>query len=379
MNYIKRLISESVKESFINTNKAIIIKGPRQSGKTTIAKEILKQIDKESLYLTGDDATHVSLLENISIIKWKEYLENKKYVFIDEAQKIKNIGTVSKLLTDNFDNIHLMMTGSSSFELANKTGEALTGRKREWFLLPLSFKELSQYNGLLEEKTSIETRVVYGSYPEVITSTNKREAIEEIAESYLLRDVLSIDGVRKASIFIKLLQALSYQVGSQVSFNELANIVGINKDTIAKYISILEQSYIIFTLHSFSTNLRTELKKSNKIYFYDCGIRNAILNDFSPFAARTPDEKGRLFENYLISERIKLNNNLHKKVQSYFWRTTQQAEIDYIEIYDSKISAFEFKLSPKKNNTKPPLSFISKYPNCNYKCITYDNVEEFLL
>ena len=379
MKIIDRIIFEDVKNSFYNTNKTIIIKGPRQSGKTTLVKKILSNTQNACLCLTGDDMTHANMLENMSIKKWENLIENKKFLFVDEAQKIKNIGNSIKILNDNFDNIHIIMTGSSSFELMNITGEALTGRKREWTLLPISFEELSKYNTLFDEKNSIETRMVYGSYPEVITSEDKRDQIEEISDSYLLRDVLNVDGIRKSNVIIKLLQALAYQIGSEVSFNELSNLVGINKDTISKYITILEQSYIIFTLPAYSTNKRTELKKSNKIYFYDCGIRNAIIRDFSPFELRTPSEKGKLFENYVISERIKLNNNERRKAQCYFWRTTLQAEIDYIEIYDSVMSAFEFKLNPKNTVTKAPRSFTSKYPNAKYKCITNENIDEFLI
>ncbi len=377
MTMIDRDIESQVREMFLNGNKAVIIKGPRQSGKTTLVRKICHPVSDNLLYYTGDDMTHRELLSGMSILRWKDCLGSKKHVFIDEAQKIPNIGDAAKMLVDNFDDVHLIMTGSSSFELMNVSGEALTGRKREWTLLPLSFNELSNASSVAEERMSLESRLVYGSYPEVVVSSDKRDAIEEIAESYLLRDVLAVDGVRKSQTFLKLLNALALQIGNEFSLNELSGLVGINKDTVSKYISILEQSYIIFTLGSYSSNRRTELKKSRKAFFYDCGIRNAVLSDFTDFRLRSGDEKGALFENYLISERIKLNNSSRRKAKCYFWRTTTQSEVDYIELYDGKMEAFEFKFNPKRAAVFSR-GFKSAYPDAVTSTTTSENFESFL-
>ena len=377
MSEIRREIEDGVREAFLNGNKAIIIKGPRQSGKTTLVNRIIRDVNESVLYFTGDDVSCIEMLDSMTIVRWKEILGSKKYVFIDEAQKIRNIGNSAKLLADHFSDVRLIMTGSSSFQLGNISGEALTGRKREWLLLPLSYSECAREYGTLAERRNLEERLVFGSYPEVVVGKDRREAVDEIAQSYLMRDVLSVDGIRKVHFFPTLIKALAMQVGSEVSLNELSSLTGANKETVARYVSILEQSYIIFSLMSYSTNKRSELKRARKIYFYDNGIRNSLIGDFTTFSMRSPDENGLLFENYIISERIKSLNNKRIRKASYFWRTTGQSEVDYIEEADGKIEAYEIKLNPKRKNSFSR-AFMSSYPECRCEVVTTDNYAGFL-
>jgi predicted AAA+ superfamily ATPase len=317
------------------------------------------------------------LFENISSTRLKAIIGTNKIVVIDEAQRISDIGIKLKLITDQIKDVQLVATGSSSFELANLINEPLTGRKWEYKLLPVSFEEMSNQNGLLEEKRMLQQRMIYGYYPEIVTNPgNEKELLAQLADSYLYRDILTLDKVKKTDKIIRLLQALAFQIGSEVSYNELAQLCGLDSKTVEKYVTLLEQSYIIFRLGSFSSNLRNELRYSRKIYFTDNGIRNAVLGNFTQLESRT--DAGALFENFAISERMKLLAYHNPFSHSWFWRTTAKQEIDYIEQIDGKMSAFEFKWNPKKKASAPSM-FEKNYPNVPFKVINRDNIEDFVI
>jgi predicted AAA+ superfamily ATPase len=318
-----------------------------------------------------------SLFENISATRLKAIFGDKTFVVIDEAQRINDIGLRLKLITDEMPEIQLIATGSSSFELANRVNEPLTGRKWEYKMYPLSFAEMVAHHGLLTEKRMIPHRLIYGSYPEVVNNQgNEREILKQLSDSYLYKDILMWEQIKKPDKIIKLLQALAFQLGSQVSYSELGQICGIDSKTVEKYIILLEQTFVIFRLGSFSRNLRNELKNSKKIYFYDNGIRNAIIANFAQIENRT--DVGALWENYLIAERVKKNDYTNQWKNQWFWRTKEQKEIDYVEEGDGVIETFEFKW----NNTakaKTPKQFLESYPNSTYSVIHKDNIEDFLL
>ena len=372
---IERLLQKAI-EQRLGQGKAIIVFGARQVGKTTMLKNMLKERE-DVLWMNGDEQDIRNLFENISSTRLKAIIGKNNIVVIDEAQRITDIGIGIKLITDNFPNVQVFATGSSSFDLSNKVREPLTGRKFEYNMFPLSFAELVDHNGLLEEKRLLAHRLIYGSYPDVVNNIgDERIVLNELADSYLYKDILMFDKIKKSEKLVKLLQALAYQIGSEVSYNELAQTCGIDPKTVESYVQLLEQSYIIFRLGSFSRNLRNELKFARKIYFWDCGIRNAIIGNYQEPEARL--DTGALFENYIISERIKKLKYEKSYAQSYFWRTSAKQEIDYIEDIDGKISAFEFKWNPKRKATVP-LSFARSYSDAEFNVVTRDNYDEFLL
>lgn len=298
-------------------------------------------------------------------------------MIIDEAQRIPDIGLRLKLITDTMKGIQLIATGSSSFDLANKINEPLTGRKWEYKMFPLSFQEMVNHHGLLEEKRMIPHRLVYGYYPEIVTHIGaEKELLKQLSDSYLYKDILMWEKIQKPDNLLKLLQALAFQVGSQVSYSELSRLCGLDAKTVEKYIILLEQTFIIFRLGSFSRNLRSELKNSRKIYFFDNGIRNALLANFSQIETRA--DIGALWENFLVSERMKFLHYSGRWANSWYWRTKEQQEIDYIEESDGKMAAYEFKWSPAAK-VKYPKIFMEHYENVRFEVIHKDNVEGFLM
>ena len=350
--------------------------GARQVGKSTLLHSLLDG-DETVLWLNGDDDDVRDLFRSISSTRLKAIVGNRKIVVIDEAQRIEDIGLRLKLITDQMPGVQVIATGSSSFELSSKINEPLTGRKRELKLFPLSFREMVSHTSFLEEHRMIPHRLTYGYYPEVVCSpSNEKEVLKELTDSYLYKDLLSFDTLRKPDVIVRLLKALSLQIGSQVSYNELASLLGLTSKTVEKYLDILEKSYIIFRLGSFSRNMRNELKLSRKIYFWDLGIRNAVIGNMAPLENR--NDTGALWENFLIAERMKYNSYSNSFAQSYFWRTKDQSEIDYLEEEDGGLSAYEFKWNPAKSKTKCPASFAAAYPSSTYKVITPDNIEEFI-
>ena len=372
---ITRILSKEIDKRLFD-GKAIIIQGARQVGKTSLLHSKFDG-NPDVLWLEGDNLETQLLFENFSLPFAKTLIGDKKILIIDEAQNILNIGIKLKIIIDQMKDIQIVATGSSSFDLANKINEPLTGRKWEYKLYPISFAEMVAYHGIFQEYSMLEQRLVYGYYPEVVMqkAENMIEILQGVATSYLYKDVLKWENIQKSDRMVKLLQALAFQVGSQVSYTELGRICGLDAKTIEKYILLLEQAYIIFRLTSFSRNQRNELKFSKKIYFYDNGIRNALIANFNPVNLR--NDVGALWENFLISERQKKNHYSRSYANSWFWRTQTQKEIDYLEEKDGVIYAFEIKWS-KNKKTSVPSDFIKSYPNAIYTTITPENFYEFI-
>lgn len=372
---IQRRLSKTI-ESKLFSGKAIVIMGARQTGKTTLAKALLSGRD-DVLWLNGDEQFVRDLMENISVAKYKSLIGDNQIIVIDEAQRIADIGIKTKLLTDNFKDKQVILTGSSSFELANKINEPLTGRKWEYRMYPLSFGEMSAHFGMLQEIQNLPLRLVYGCYPDVVCHQgSEREVLTQLADSYLYKDVLEWEKLKKPEKLIKLLQALAYQVGSEVSYSELGTLVGIDNETTEKYITLLEQTHVIFRLGSFSRNLRNELKFAKKVYFYDNGIRNALIHNFADISLRA--DNGELWENFMVSELRKRADYNGLYAHSYFWRTTDRKEIDYIEECDGRITAYEFKWNPRKKGKKIQ-QFLDAYPNATLQTVNRDNYYQYLL
>ena len=371
---IERILEKQILAK-INKKKAIILMGPRQVGKTTLLKSLFEK-STEIIWLNGDEPDIQSIFENISSKRLEAIIGNKKMIIIDEAQRIPEIGLKMKLITDQLLNVQLIATGSSAFELSNKLNEPLTGRKWEFKMYPISFQEMVNHHGLLNEIRLLPHRLIYGFYPDVVNHPgNEKEILKQLSDSYLYKDLLMIDQIKKPSALVKLLQALALQIGSQVSYHELAKICGLDGKTIEKYMMLLEQSYIIFRLTSFSRNQRNELKKSRKVYFFDNGIRNSLIANFEQIENRT--DIGALWENYLVSERVKYLAYQQKWVNNWYWRTTEQQEIDYIEEENGQLSAYEFKWNPKAKGSIPN-SFKKTYPTATINIIHRENFEQFL-
>ena len=374
VNVIKRTIQEKIEDKLFK-GKVIILYGPRQVGKTTIVKEIQNKNISNSIYFDCDEPDIREKFENKTSTFLKELIGNKKIVIIDEAQRVKDIGITLKLIIDNFKDIQVIATGSSSFDLANKTAESLTGRKYEFYLYPLSVEELNPEKNKLEIDRTLENRIIYGSYPEVIiNSSEAEENIKLIAKSYLYKDILQYQNIKNPNILEKLLQSLALQVGNEVSYNEISNFLDIDKKTVASYIEILKKAFIIFELKPFSRNLRNELRKLRKIYFFDTGVRNALINNFNSLNKR--NDAGQLWENFIISERIKINNNHGNDYNMYFWRTHNKKEIDYIEEKNGKLYGYEIKLGGGKPSGAK--LFLETYVNSEFKIIKKDNYNEFI-
>ena len=358
--------------------KAIILLGARQVGKTTLLKKIIQEQQVEALYLNCDEPQTVTALTNCNLRELQMVIGANKFVVIDEAQKVDNIGLTLKLIVDNMPDVQVIATGSSAFELRNCLNEPLTGRKYEYQMFPISSKEIYQSSGYIDLKGLLETRLIYGSYPDILNHANDaRELLRMLTDSYLYKDILATDNLRKPDVLDKLLRALAFQVGSEVSYNELAQTIGTDSKTVERYIELLEKCYIIFRLHGLSRNLRNELKKAKKIYFYDNGVRNAIIQQFAPLELR--NDAGALWENFFISERIKRNHYQQNYCNIYFWRTKSQLEIDYIEEQNGQMTAFEMKWNPKKSNTSIPETFLNAYDVKETVVITPENYLEYLL
>ena len=378
MTYIPRYLESDIKSRMF-TGKAIIVYGPRQCGKTTMIRHITDEWADDVLWLNGDSPDVRDELDRVTVARWKMILGRKKILVLDEAQRVSNVGLALKLITDEIPEIQIIASGSSSFELADKASEPLTGRKFEYRLLPLSFSEMVAQNGLLTEKQCREQRLLYGSYPDIVTHPeDSGRLLSELVGSYLFKDIYALEGLKKTKILDNLVKALSMQIGSEVSLNELAGLTGADRKTVENYIDLLEKTYVVFSLSTYSSNLRNEIKKGRKIYFYDLGIRNAVMGNFSRIESRT--DKGGMWENYLILERLKNTLNQPFQPQRFFWRTAapQSNEIDYLEKTSDALSAWEIKANPA-SNAKIPQSFRNAYPNARTAILTPDNYDSFLL
>ncbi|RLD55761.1 MAG: ATPase [Bacteroidetes bacterium] len=365
---------ETVIKARLDSKKAIILLGPRQSGKTTLIESILSE--KEGyLLLDCDDPVTREQLKNANTEKLKQIIGSNKIVFIDEAQRVKNIGVSLKIILDRIKYIQLFVSGSSSFDLTNEINEPLTGRKWEYTLYPISWRELQGHFGYLQSLQQMEQRIIYGMYPEVINNPgDEEEVLRQLSGSYLYKDLLSYEGIRKPELLEKLLRALALQIGSEVSYNELSNLLQADKATISNYIQLLEKAFVVFRLQPFSRNLRKEIRTSRKIYFFDNGIRNAIISNFNPISLR--QDIGSLWENFLISERMKFLHYNQISANIFFWRTKQQQEVDYIEERGGKVYAYEFKWGRIKNR-KIPASFEQAYQP-EFHFINRDNFQDFV-
>jgi len=371
---IKRILQEVITSKF-SLKKAIIILGPRQTGKTTLLKQLIDKNSPDVFWLNADKIDDRSLFNDDAFNNFLSFVSDKNFLVIDEAQRIENIGLKLKIIFDETD-LQIIATGSSSFDLSSRINEPLTGRKLQYNLYPFSFEELAQKFDTFEEFKNLNTRLIYGAYPDVVLQPgHQKELLENLASSYLYKDVLEWDLVKNANKLLKLLQALAFQIGNQVSYNELGKIIKTSSTTVENYIDLLEKSFVVFTLPSFSRNQRNELKKSKKIYFYDNGIRNALINNFNTINLR--NDIGALWENYIISERLKYTKYHQIYANRYFWRTRTKQEIDYIEERDGKLFAYEFKWN-KHKKAKIPRAFMEAYPDVETKIITPDNYIDFI-
>ena len=379
MNYIRRTLEDELRRRFFG-GKAIILYGPRQSGKTTLVKHLVSELPAEDvLWLNGDNPDVRTRLSGISTATWRLLLGHRRLLVVDEAQHIDGIGMALKLVIDEIPEVQVIATGSSAFELMNRTAESLTGRKYEYRLPPLTFGELVAARGLFEETQERERRLLFGSYPDVVAHPGEEPCLlSEIAGSYLFKDIYALDGLKKTSALDRLVRALAFQIGSEVSLGELAGLVGIDVKTVDRYIDLLAKCYIVHPLGAFSRNLRNEIKKGFKVYFYDLGIRNAVIGNFSPIASRS--DAGHLWENYLIMERVKLNANRPFPPRQFFWRTMapKSKEIDYLEEADGRLKAWEIK-SDTDSTAKIPRAFRNAYPEAETGVITPRNYDSFLL
>ena len=373
---IKRNIEAKIIRDF-RRNKIITLLGPRQVGKTTLLEQIIEEAgNKKIMTLNCDDNDDRMLLQDKSSTELKNLIGNNDIVMIDEAQRVENIGLTLKKIGDLKTKSNIMVTGSSSLNLGDKINEPATGRLIEYNLFPFTVAELADHTSWREEQRMLNQRLIYGLYPEVVMyPEDARRTLMTISNSYLYKDLLSYDGVRKPALLQNIVRALALQVGSEVSYNELAQLVGADKTTVEKYVDLLEKCFVVFRLPSYSRNLRNEIKKGKKIYFYDNGIRNAVLSNFATPEFRT--DMGALWENFLVSERLKRNVYSGSYAQMFFWRTQSQQEIDYIEECDGQLNAFEFKWNPKTKASLPK-TFIETYPGSSFEVISPDNYEDFI-
>jgi predicted AAA+ superfamily ATPase len=372
----QRTLKEKIK-SWLFQGKVIILYGPRQVGKTTLVKELINEYD-DSLYMNCERQPVWELLSSGNLERIRQYLGQAKLVVFDEAQKIPNIGELLKLLIDTYPDIQYIATGSSSFDLTNILSEPLTGRNVKFIMYPISLIELKQHYDPIQQDEMIDNMLLYGSYPDIISRSQeqKEKLLDELTSDYLFKDVLRFENMRRSDILINLLKAIALQAGHEVSLRELSNLLKVSVDTVQRYISLLEKSFVLFSLSSFSRNLRNEIAKGKKYFFYDLGIRNSLLQNFIPLSGR--NDAGQLWENFCLIERIKYNQARSKRVNMYFWRTYQQQEIDLLEEHSGKLYAYEFKLNPR-NKDKAPSTFIKSYPDCDFQIIHRQNYHQFLM
>ncbi|GHT78326.1 ATPase [Bacteroidia bacterium] len=376
MEVISRKIKATVAEK-IKPNKAVLIFGPRRVGKTVLLKQLISDFSEKTMLLNGEDYDTLALMENRSAANYRHLLENIDLLAIDEAQNIPGIGTKLKLIVDEIPGIRVIATGSSSFDLLNKTGEPLVGRGSQFLLLPLSQQEIAATETALQTRQNIEIRLLYGSYPEVVTMEgfeHKADYLKEMVHSYLLKDILSIDGVKNSGKMRDLLRLIALQMGNEVSYEELGRQLSMSKNTVEKYLDLLSKVFVVYRLGAYSRHLRKEVTKAGKWYFHDNGIRNALINHFNPLSVR--QDTVALWENYLIGERIKANSNELQNKEFYFWRTYDGQEIDLIEEQAGILNAYEFKWGHKTPSI--PAVFNETYQVADYRVINRENYFSFV-
>lgn len=375
MAILKRTLQSRI-ENWLGKNKIIILYGARQVGKTTLVKELLKPYHEVGLYLSCDRSDVRMLLEDGNVIRIRSVIGEKKFVVFDEAQHVGHIGTTLKLLHDEWPELQVIATGSSSFDLANRLKEPMTGRTVSFLLQPFSLEELTSWFPAVDLDAKLQFFMRYGCYPDIV-SCSEEDAVEllmNLSESYLYRDVLMYENLKKPDLIVRLLQLLAMQVGNEVSLNELAVTLQVSRETVARYLDLLEKSFVIFRLTAFSRNLRKEITKKEKVYFVDVGIRNSLISRFNPIEFR--DDIGALWENFLIVERRKMLNDHGIRRNAYFWRTHDGKEIDYLEEYEGQLVGYEFKW--KKSRYAPPELFLNTYPNSVVHGITRENYRNFV-
>jgi uncharacterized protein len=374
INYINSMISRDLLQRIRNNlfkGKAVIVIGPRQSGKTTLMKMIAGDSKEPATWLNCDEPDIRELLANATSTRLASIIGKNRMVVIDEAQRVADIGITLKLIVDQIKDVQLLVTGSSSFDLTGKINEPLTGRKYEYHLYPISFNEMARHTSLIEEKRLLEHRIVYGYYPGIVTRPGEeKELLSLLSDSYLYKDILIHENIKKPEKLEKLLQALALQIGNEVRYHEIGQLIGADNETVERYVTILERAYIIFRLPSLSRNMRNEIRKGRKLFFFDNGIRNAIIKNFNPPGLR--QDTGALWENFLISERVKNNEYRGIACNYFFWRTTTRQEIDFIEERDGMLFAYEFKWSGSKN-PRAPKSFLDAYPESKYSVVNREN------
>lgn len=365
-------------DKYLKKGKVLVLYGPRRVGKSTLIQYFLSQCKLKYRLVLGDDLGIQETLGSQNIQRISELVKGLDLFIIDEAQRVPGIGLGLKILIDNNPEVQVIATGSASFDLQNKIGEPLTGRKRTLCLYPISQTELGLMFTPFELRQQIEKRLIFGSYPEVITAQNDEERIvvlTEIVGSYLLKDILELERVKGAKVLVDLLRLLAFQVGSEVSHTELSNILGLDKNTVARYLDLFEKAFVLYNLRGFSRNLRKESTKKSKYYFYDNGIRNALIANFNSLDLR--DDRGKLWENFLVIERLKKQAYSSMLSNNYFWRTWDQKEIDFIEDREGKLFGYEFKWSNNKK-VSMPVDFRENYPGSEFKVIDSESFLDFV-
>ena len=378
MDTIRRALQQRVEER-MKPQKVMLIFGPRRVGKTFLLKQIVQSFEGKSLILNGEDIDSIAMLEPISIANYRHVLEHVELLAIDEAQHIPDIGKKLKLIVDEVPDIRVIASGSSSFDLKNQAGEPLVGRGTQFVLLPFSQQEVSTVESPIESKRNLEARLIYGSYPEVVmldTFAEKKEYLNDIVESYLLKDILAVDGIKNSAKIRDLLRLVAYQMGDELSCEEVGKQLGISKNTVERYLDLLQKVFVLYRLGGFSKNLRKEVTKSSKWYFTDNGVRNAVIRNFEPLSLRTDSDRGALWENYIITERMKRNQNERLGLEFHFWRTYDKQEIDLIEIGSGVMNAFEMKSG--KKSPSAPKAFAAAYPEAKFAVVNANNYSEYI-
>ncbi|RMF32419.1 MAG: ATP-binding protein [Bacteroidetes bacterium] len=372
MKYIARVQEARLLES-LRPQKVTLLLGARRTGKTVLVKRILERVEEPFLFLQGENIATQELLSRRTTAHFQSLLGDKKLLVIDEAQGIPEIGKVLKLMVDTIEGVKVLVTGSSAFGLAELTGAPLTGRKTTLHLYPISEEELLPEESPEEKRDNLRQRLVFGSYPDLFHLPNREDKIEflqELLQSYLMKDILAFENVRNAPQLFNLLRLVAYQVGSVVSYNELGRQLGISKNTVIRYLDLFTKVYILFPVGGFSRNLRKEVVKNSKWYFYDNGIRNALIANFNPIEMR--NDQGQLWENYVISERVKFQHYHRMVVNNFFWRTYDQQEIDWVEEREGRLFGYEMKWGATRK-TKVPRTWLQSYPEAEFQVITPDN------